>query len=83
MKEFWNITQLAFAAVGGWLGWFLGGCDGLLYALIHDMTPEEGIEFAVASSALKHSIESDFNDVTVAEVNALVRAKHGAGRVQR
>jgi 2-dehydro-3-deoxygluconokinase len=55
----------------------------LLYALIHDMTPEEGIEFAVASSALKHSVESDFNDVTVGEVNALVRAKHGAGRVQR
>lgn len=26
--------QLAFAAVGGWLGYFLGGCDGLLYALI-------------------------------------------------
>ncbi len=34
MKEFWNMIQLAFAAVGGWLGWFLGGCDGLLYALI-------------------------------------------------
>lgn len=34
MKEFWNTIQLAFAAVGGWLGHFLGGCDGLLYALI-------------------------------------------------
>ena len=34
MKLFWNTIQLAFAAVGGWLGWFLGGCDGLLYALI-------------------------------------------------
>lgn len=34
MKEFWNAIQLVFAAVGGWLGWFLGGCDGLLYALI-------------------------------------------------
>ncbi len=34
MKEFWNIVQVFFAAVGGWLGWFLGGCDGLLYALI-------------------------------------------------
>ena len=34
MKEFWNTIQLAFAAVGGWLGYFLGGCDGLLYALI-------------------------------------------------
>ena len=34
MKEFWNTIQLAFAAVGGWLGYFLGGGDGLLYALI-------------------------------------------------
>ena len=34
MKEFWNTIQLMFTAVGGWLGWFLGGCDGLLYALI-------------------------------------------------
>ena len=33
MKEFWNFIQLIFTAVGGWLGWFLGGCDGLLYAL--------------------------------------------------
>ncbi len=34
MKEFWNMIQLIFAAIGGWLGWFLGGYDGLLYALI-------------------------------------------------
>ena len=34
MKEFWNTIQLIFAAVGGWLGYFLGGCDGLLYALL-------------------------------------------------
>lgn len=34
MKEFWNVIQLVIAAIGGWLGWFLGGCDGLLYALI-------------------------------------------------
>ena len=34
MKEFWNTIQLIFSAVGGWLGYFLGGCDGLLYALI-------------------------------------------------
>ena len=34
MKEFWNTIQLVFAAVGGWLGWFLGGCDGLFYALL-------------------------------------------------
>ena len=34
MKEFWNTIQLIFAAIGGWLGYFVGGCDGLLYALI-------------------------------------------------
>ena len=34
MKEFWSMIQFIFAAIGGWLGWFLGGCDGLLYALI-------------------------------------------------
>ncbi|ARP51056.1 MULTISPECIES: phage holin family protein [Eubacteriales] len=34
MKEFWNFIQFVFAAIGGWLGYFLGGCDGLLYALL-------------------------------------------------
>lgn len=34
MKEFWNTIQVVFAAIGGWLGYFLGGCDGLLYALL-------------------------------------------------
>ena len=34
MKEFLKNIQLIFSAVGGWLGYFLGGCDGLLYALI-------------------------------------------------
>ena len=34
MKEFWTTIQVVFAGIGGWLGWFLGGCDGLLYALL-------------------------------------------------
>lgn len=34
MKEFWNSIQFVFTALGGWLGYFLGGCDGLLYALL-------------------------------------------------
>lgn len=34
MKEFWNTIQLVFAGIGGWLGYFLGGCDGLLYTLL-------------------------------------------------
>lgn len=34
MKEFWNLCQFLFTAVGGWLGYFLGGCDGLLIAFV-------------------------------------------------
>ena len=34
MKELWSMVQLAFAAIGGWLGYFLGGCDGLIIALV-------------------------------------------------
>lgn len=34
MKEFWNTIQGIFTALGGWLGYYLGGCDGLLIALI-------------------------------------------------
>lgn len=34
MKEFWNTIQFIFTVLGGWLGYFLGGCDGLLIALI-------------------------------------------------
>ena len=34
MKEFWNVIQLVFTTLGDWLGWYLGGVDGPLYALI-------------------------------------------------
>ena len=34
MKQIWNVIQLMFAMIGGWIGWFLGGCDGLLYTLL-------------------------------------------------
>ena len=34
MRDFWNIMKLTFSAIGGWLGYFLGGCDGLMYALL-------------------------------------------------
>lgn len=33
MKEIWNSIQFAIAVIGGWIGYFLGGCDGLVYAL--------------------------------------------------
>lgn len=34
MKEFWNMIQVVLTMLGGWLGYFLGGCDGLLIALV-------------------------------------------------
>ena len=64
----------------------VGGGDsfgaGLIYALREKMPPQEAIDFAVAASALKHSIEGDFNRATVAEIRRLA-AGDGSGRVQR
>ena len=34
MKQIWTTIQMIFAVLGGWLGWFLGGADGFLFALI-------------------------------------------------
>ena len=34
MKELWTVTQMTIAAIGGFCGWFLGGFDGFLYALV-------------------------------------------------
>ena len=34
MRDIWTFLQMVFAAIGGWFGWFLGGYDGFLYALI-------------------------------------------------
>ena len=64
----------------------VGGGDsfggGLIYALLNEMSSQEAIEFAVAASALKHSVEGDYNRVTVAEVEKLAGGD-GSGRVQR
>ena len=58
MKEFWGMIQAAFAAIGGWLGWFLGGCDGLLYALIAFVVIDyiTGVMCAVADRNLSSSV---------------------------
>jgi len=58
MKEFWNTIQLVFAAVGGWLGWFLGGCDGLLYALLAFVVVDyvTGIMCAVVDKKLSSAV---------------------------
>jgi len=64
----------------------VGGGDsfggGLVYALATGRNDQSAIDFAVAASALKHSIERDFNLVSVGEVEALA-AGNGTGRVQR
>lgn len=64
----------------------VGGGDsfsaGLIYGFGNGMTDQEALEFAVAASCLKHSIEGDFNLVSTEEVQALVQGS-GNGRVQR
>ena len=64
----------------------VGGGDsfggGLIYALLNGKTTQQAIEFAVAASALKHSVEGDYNRVSVSEVEKLAGGD-GSGRVQR
>jgi 2-dehydro-3-deoxygluconokinase len=64
----------------------VGGGDsfaaGLIHGLTSDMMDEQALEYAVAASVLKHSIEGDFNRVTNEEVERLLNGD-GSGRVQR
>ena len=64
----------------------VGGGDsfggGLIYALLNGKSTQEAVEFAVAASALKHTIEGDYNMVTVSEVEKLAGGD-GSGRIQR
>ncbi len=64
----------------------IGGGDafsaGMIYALMNGYKGQETIDFAVATSCLKHSIELDFNLVTKEEVETLLTG-NGNGRVQR
>ena len=58
MKLIWNTIQLAFAAVGGFVGWFLGGCDGLLYTLLAFVVIDyiTGVLCAVSDKKLSSAI---------------------------
>ncbi len=58
MKEFWNMIQVVFAAIGGWLGYFLGGCDGLIIALVVFVVVDylTGILCAIADKSLSSKV---------------------------
>jgi len=58
MKDLWNTVQIIFAAIGGWLGWFLGGFDGLLYALVAFVAVDyiTGVMCAISDKNLSSSV---------------------------
>lgn len=58
MKEFWNMVQMVFAAVGGWLGYFLGGNDGLMIALVLFAAVDylTGVMCAISDKALSSNV---------------------------
>ena len=58
MKEFWTTIQVIFTGVGGWLGYFLGGCDGLLYALVRFVVVDyiTGVMCAAADHKLSSEV---------------------------
>ena len=64
----------------------LGGGDsfggGLIYACLNGKSTQDAVDFAVAASCLKHSIEGDYNMVSVDEVEKLAGG-NGSGRIQR
>ena len=58
MKEIWNWIQLALSAVGGALGWFFGGMDGLIYALLVFVIADyiTGVMCAIADKNLSSEV---------------------------
>lgn len=58
MKEFWGMIQMVFAGIGGWGGYFLGGCDGLMYALLAFVVIDyiTGMMCAVADKKLSSEV---------------------------
>lgn len=58
MKEFWLMIQAVFTGLGGWMGYYLGGCDGLLYALIAFVIVDylTGVMCAIADKRLSSEV---------------------------
>lgn len=63
MKEFWNAIQMVFTAIGGWLGYFLGGCDGLVVALVVFVVADYLTGVMCAISEKKLSSEVGFRGI--------------------
>ena len=63
MKEFWNTIQAIFTGLGGWLGYFLGGCDGLLYALVLFVVVDYITGVMCAAADHKLSSEAGFKGI--------------------
>ena len=83
IEDRWEITGGECTAKDGILTvFFRGNGGGLIYSLLNDYDAQKAIEFAVAASCLKHSIEGDYNMVSVSEVEALANG-NASGRVQR
>lgn len=58
MKKFWNGIQIVFTMIGGWLGYFLGGSDGLLIALVMFVVMDyiSGVMCAIADKTLSSAV---------------------------
>jgi toxin secretion/phage lysis holin len=58
MKEFWAVIKTIFAVLGGWIGYYLGGCDGPLYALIVFVVCDyiTGVMNAIADKKLSSNV---------------------------
>ena len=63
MKEFWNTMQFIFTVLGGWIGYFLGGCDGLIIALICFVTVDYITGLMCAVSDKKLSSKAGFKGI--------------------
>lgn len=58
MKQIWTLIQIAFSALGGFIGWFLGGNDGFIYALLAFVVIDyiTGIMCAIADKELSSEV---------------------------
>ena len=81
-KEFYESKRYDIAPIVDRVGGGDSFSGGLIHGMLTKRTQGEALEFAVAASALKHTINGDFNMVTVAEVEALAGGSAN-GRVQR